>query len=222
MTGVNVGPVLRSLAEMDMLEGVLQMDTEMKATGLLPENSMNSLGGKGKVVLVDGSVKGFDIAGTMRNLTSLGQGSGPKKTDFAQLQAGFTIKDGVVKNDDLFMASPLFRLTGNGIVNLPKGSLDYHVKPRLVGTLTGQGDTVTVRKGLAVPLRIRGPFNSPRITPEVDPATLIENIGAIQSGGALKGVKEALGGKTPAAPADQKPTPEKAAKKALEGLIKGL
>lgn len=226
MSGVNIGPVLKAVADMDMLEGQLKMDTDLKATGLMPDNAMRNLNGSGKVLLRDGSVKGFDIAGTMRNLMAAGQGGGQKKTDFAQLSGAFTIKNGVVKNDDLFMASPLFRLTGQGEVNLPQGSLDYHVKPRLVGTLTGQGDTVTVRKGLSVPLRIRGPFSSPRITPEVDPATLIENIGAIRGGGVgeiLKGATGQTTGQKQPAPAEQKKqTPEKQIKKAIESLIPGF
>jgi len=176
VTGVQIGPVLKALTGMDMLNGTLQMDTSLKATGLLPENSVKRLGGKGSLLLRDGSVKGFDIVGTLRLLGSLGEDSSPKKTDFAQLSGGFTIRNGVVKNDDLFMASPLFRLTGHGVVNLPDGTMDYHVKPRLVGTLTGQGDTVTVRKGLSVPIRIEGPFDSLKITPEIDPMTLIENV----------------------------------------------
>jgi len=229
MSGVSVGPVLKAVAGLDMLEGVLQMSTSLKATGLLPDNSMRSLNGRGSVTLRDGSIKGFDIAGTLRNLTASGQGEGTKKTDFAQLSGNFTITNGIVKNDDLFMASPLFRLNGNGVVNLPRGTLDYHVKPRLVGTLVGQGDTVTVRKGLSVPLRIRGPFAALRITPEIDPATLIENIGAVK-GGSLKGLTEAITGKQtqeqqpaeqqPAQqPAEQKPRPEQQIQKALEGLL---
>lgn len=236
MSGVQIGPVLKALADMDMLDGTLQMDTDMKATGLLPKASLKSLNGRGSLLLRDGSVKGFDIAGTLRNLTSSSQSDGQKKTDFAQLSGTFTIKNGVVKNDDLFMASPLFRLTGQGLVNLPKSSLDYHVKPRLVGTLTGQGDTLTVRKGLTVPLRIRGPFSSPRITPEIDPATLIENIDVIRSGGGgnlLKGLGKVLTGgaekpepATPESPQQeqqpQKATPDQQIQKALEGLIPGF
>jgi len=219
MSGVSVGPVLHSLAEVDMLDGVLQMNTKLKGTGLLPENGVKSLNGKGSVLLRDGSVKGFDIAGTLRNLTAAGQGGGAKKTDFSQLQASFNIKNGVVKNNDLFMASPLFRLTGNGVVNLPQGSLDYHVKPKLVGTLAGQGDTVTVRKGLSVPLRIRGPFANPRITPEIDPATLIENIGVIQGGGLKEILKGQPAKKSNDSKPQQKATPEQLIKKRLEGLM---
>ena len=234
VAGVQIAPVLKALAGMDMLDGTLQMDTSLKATGLLPKNAMKRLGGKGSVLLRDGSVKGFDIAGTLRNFTTLGQQRGPKQTDFAQLSGGFTIRNGVVKNDDLFMASPLFRLTGQGVLNLPNGTMDYHVKPRLVGTLTGQGDTVTVRKGLSIPLRIKGPFASPRVIPEVDPASLIENIDAIRGGAGgnvLKGLEKVItgGGQEKSQPATQTPqqqpkkaTPEQKMQKALEGLIQGL
>ncbi|MCF7822167.1 MAG: AsmA family protein [Mariprofundaceae bacterium] len=232
ITGVRIGPVLKALAGTDMLNGTLQMDTNLKATGLLPENSMKRLNGKGSLLLRDGSVKGFDIVGTLQLLRSLGENRGPKKTDFAQLSGSFSVSNGVAKNDDLFMASPLFRLTGNGIVNLPNGTMDYHVKPRLVGTLTGQGDTVTVRKGLSVPIRIKGPFASPKVTPEIDPATLIENIEAIRGGNVLKGLEKVITGKAeekpqPATPSEpqqqpQKATPEQEIKKRLEGLIRGL
>jgi len=224
MTGVSIGPVLRAVADMDMLEGVLQMDTDLKATGLLPDTATQNLNGKGKVLLRDGSVKGFDIAGTLRNLTAPGQAKGPEKTDFAQLQGSFSITKGVVKNDDLFMASPVFRLSGNGVINLPKSSMDYHVKPKLVGTLVGQGDTVTVRKGLSVPLRIRGPFKNLKITPEVDPASLIESIDAMKGGKALQGIQEIIKGEKPAQEQQgeqgQKspPPPEEKIRKTLEGL----
>ncbi|MDX8403861.1 MAG: AsmA family protein [Mariprofundaceae bacterium] len=233
MSGVRIGPILKVLADMDMLEGVLQMDTDMKSVGLLPESSLKNLNGRGNLLLRDGSVKGFDIAGTLRNLMSSGLAGGLKKTDFSQLSGSFIIQSGMVKNDDLFMASPLFRLTGHGLVNLPQSSLDYHVKPRLVGTLTGQGDTVTVRKGLSVPLRIRGPFSSPRITPEIDPATLIENVDTIirgRGGAVLQGLKQVIPGigKMPqkADPSEQQQpqetTPDQQIQKILERLIPGF
>lgn len=210
ITGVKVGPILKALANMDMLEGTLQLDTDLKATGLLPDNAMKSMNGRGNFVMRDGSVKGFDIAGTMRNLTTLGRMGGPQKTDFAQLSGSFVLNNGVAKNSDLFMASPLFRLTGEGVVNLPAGTFDYHVKPRLVGTLVGQGDTLTVRKGLTVPLHIRGPFASPKVTPEVDPKTLVEGLGGVIGGKkspaeALKGI---LQGGQPQQPAEPAPQPE--------------
>jgi len=196
-------PVLQALASTDLLDGTMQLDTNLTARGLLAQSAMQSLNGTGQLVLQNGRVKGFDIAGGLRNLSSLGmQGSGSAKyTDFAQLQASFKIHNGIATNKDLFMASPLFRLTGKGVVNLPSSRLDYHVRPKLVGSLVGQGDTLMVRKGLSVPLHIYGAFASPKIKPELDAKSVIENAGGLMGsgasgvGGVLGGIGSLLGGK---------------------------
>jgi len=179
---VQLQPVLKALADTDMLSGKLQMDTHLSGVGLLPDAALTRLNGKGNVLLRDGSIKGFDIAGALRNIKLLGQsGEDNKKTDFSQLSGSFKIVNGVVKNDDLFMASPLFRLTGYGVVNLVARNMDYHLKPRLVGTLVGQGDTQAVRKGLEVPLRLLGPLDAPQVTLEVSLKTLLGNKEAIKN-----------------------------------------
>ncbi|MDX8413796.1 MAG: AsmA family protein [Mariprofundales bacterium] len=199
LSGVQVGPVLRGLADVDSLDGSLAMKTSLHGSGMVADRASQRLGGKGNIVLTNGSVKGFDIAGALRNLTSFQKQTGPKKTDFSTLSASFTITNGVVDNRDLFMASPLFRLTGYGKVNLVSKQLDYHAKPKLVGTLTGQGDTLPVRKGLAVPISITGSFNQPKIRPEIDPMTLINSVGNLLKGGGagvgklLKGVTGGVG-----------------------------
>jgi len=194
--GVQVQPVLIALADTDILKGVMQMETKLHGIGLLPDAAAGSLAGKGNVLLRDGMVKGFDIAGTLRNVMTFGQRSGPRHTDFSQLSGSFKVRNGIVKNDDLFMASPLFRLTGYGEVNLRNKSMDYHVKPRLVGTLAGQGDTETARKGLVIPLRITGPLDAPRVKVEMNLKTLIGNAGSIKGlirgKGGLKGILQGV------------------------------
>ncbi|MDX8408227.1 MAG: AsmA family protein, partial [Mariprofundaceae bacterium] len=232
VAGVNLGPVLKSLLDMDMLEGTLDMDTSFKARGL-SEAAVKTLNGRGKVLLRDGKVRGFDIAGALRKFTHPGAASGPQETDFAQLSGSFKVRDGVATNQDLFMASPLLRVTGQGTVNLVQKLLDYHVKPRVVGTLAGQGDTLTLRKGLTVPLHISGPFAAPKIRPEVNAKTLIENAPALlNKKGGLKGAMgKVLGGQSGAAQQDTTPqqqpqaapaSPDKQIRDAIGGLLKGL
>ena len=242
LRGVAVQPVLKALAGTDMLSGILQMNTDLSGTGLLPDAATRHLNGKGDVLLRDGMIKGFDIPGTLRHLTQPGLNTGPKKTDFSQLSGSFRITNGIVSNDDLFMASPLFRLTGHGTISLPAKTMDYHVRPRLVGTLVGQGDTETVRKGLVVPLRIVGPLDAPKVKVEMDMKTLIGNAGAarqlIEQGKGGKW-KQLLGGQAakPAGKASPSgtrqpgsgasgqpasPVPEKLIPKPLKGLIPGF
>jgi len=236
ISDLKLKPVLQALAGTDLLDGTMQLDTNLKATGLLPKAAMASLHGTGQLLLQNGRVKGFDIAGGLRNLSSLGMqtSSGAEYTDFAQLQASFKIRKGIATNKDLFMASPLFRLTGKGIVNLPASSLDFHVRPKLVGSLVGQGDTLTVRKGLSVPLHIYGPFSSPKIKPELDAKSVLENAGGLMGSGAsgVGGMLGGLGGllgaekaqPSKSKPAEIKPnsppmTPEQKIQKSIQGVL---
>ncbi|HKJ83270.1 MAG TPA: AsmA family protein [Mariprofundaceae bacterium] len=188
ISDVQVRPVLLALAKTDMVSGVMQMDTNLHGIGLLPKRATASLSGSGKVRVRNGTIKGVDIPGTLRRLTAPGQQQGPKSTDFSELSASFEVDHGRVSNDDLFMASPLFRLTGHGQINLASKTMDYHLKPRLIGSLIGQGDTEAVRRGLVVPLRLIGPIEQPKVQVEVDPATLIQNAEALK--GMIKKLKK--------------------------------
>ena len=221
MSGVQIGPVLKALAGSDMLEGTLQMQSDTQATGLLPADATRSLNGRGHVLVSDGMVRGFNIAAAMRTLGGALPTGTPKNTDFSQLSGSYVLTNGVARNDDLFLASPLIRLTGKGTVNLVNKTMDYHVKPTLVGTLVGQGDTVTARKGLSVPLAISGPFSSPTIRPEINAGTIIQNLQQGKGlGGLLKGAPS-----QPQAPANPKqqqsppPNPQQQLRKGLKKLI---
>ncbi|MFQ5518677.1 MAG: AsmA family protein [Mariprofundus sp.] len=227
ITGVQAGPLLKALANMDMLTGMMAMDTSFRATGLTPD-AVKTLNGRGNVLFKNGKIKGFDIAGAIRKFTNpAASQAGPKETDFAQLSGSFNIRNGMVDNRDLFMSSPLLRVTGHGKVNLVSKTMDYHVKPRVVGSLKGQGDSV-LRKGLSVPLHITGPFESPKIRPEINARTLIDNAPALLNKGGVGGaLGNILGGKKGGADAGQdaaqpqsqpEATPEPPQKKLLKGL----
>ncbi len=225
ITGVQAGPLLKALADMDMLTGTMAMDTSLRATGLT-EAAVSSLNGRGNVLFKDGKLKGFDIAGAIRKFTNpAAYKAGPKETDFAQLSGSFTVKNGIVDNQDLFMVSPLLRVTGKGTVNLVNKTMDYFVKPRVVGTLKGQGGSI-LRKGLTIPLRITGPFAAPKVRPEINARTLIDNAPALLNKGKLGGSLGKLlgGGKAAGSPAKQgaliqpQAQPESPQKKILKGL----
>lgn len=221
ITDVQVGPLLKALADMDMLEGKLSMDTSLRAKGLTP-NGVKTLNGRGNILMNNGKIRGFDIAGAIRKFTNPMAATGAKETDFSQLSGSFSIKNGVANNQDLFMASPLLRMTGKGSIDLVRKLLDYHVKPRVVGTLIGQGDAAPVRRGLTVPLHIKGPFAAPSVKPEITASTIVDNAPGLLNRGKVGGVLgKIMGGEKPAsqdAPADQPPATESPQKKILKGL----
>ena len=234
--GVQVRPVLKAVAGTDMLSGIAQIETKLNGVGLLPDAAIRSLNGTGNALLRDGMIKGFDIAEILRNVAAHGQRIGPRQTDFSQLSGSFKVKNGVVSNDDLFMASPLFRLTGYGKINLVAMTMNYHVKPRLVGSMAGQGDTETARKGLVIPLWITGPLDAPKVKVEMDMKTLLGNVANVKDlirkgkGGGWKNILKGVlrGGSATGNPEPSTaptPTPAKPVdqiRQKLKGLIPGF
>ncbi|MDQ6962361.1 MAG: AsmA family protein [Mariprofundaceae bacterium] len=157
---VQIKPLLVLAADSSMLSGLMQMETSVHATGLTPEKMMPSLNGQGHFVLRDGEVEGFDIGAV---LSTLSPSKGENKTHFSQLSGSYKIHKGVMSNNDLFMASPLFRLSAHGVVNLVKKTMDYYAKPKLVASTTGQGAVQGANTGMVIPLRIHGSLSDPKI-----------------------------------------------------------
>lgn len=171
LTGVSVGPLLKDLADNDMLEGKGNVALDVTAQGKTVSALKKALNGTAAVDLADGAVKGINIAGSIRSAKArLGQLRGEQvqqankaeKTDFSELKATFNIKNGVAANKDLSLKSPLLRVGGEGDINIGEDSLDYLVKASIVGTTKGQGGgELADLQGLTVPVRVTGPLDAP-------------------------------------------------------------
>lgn len=170
LTGIDIGPLLKDVADKDLLDGRGNVSLNVSMQGQSASAMKKALNGSAAVNLQDGAIKGINIASTLRNAKSkLGlQGdsasqaaSATEKTDFSELKASFAINNGVAHNDDLSAKSPLLRLAGNGDINIGAGSMDYIAKATVVGSLEGQGGKEGAQlKGVTVPVRISGPFDA--------------------------------------------------------------
>jgi len=169
-TNVQVGPLLKDFAKKEVLEGTLVSNMAIAMVGDSPEAIKKSLNGKGELLFTDGAIVGIDLAGMLRNVqASFGLAEKPTekpRTDFAELRAPFTIKNGLVNTPETALQSPLVRVTVKGDANLVTEALDMKVEPKFVATLKGQGDT-TERKGLMVPVLVRGTFSQPQFSPDL-------------------------------------------------------
>lgn len=171
MTGVNVGAFLKDLTHNDTLEGkgnvMLDATTQGNTVGALKK----ALNGTAAIKLADGAVKGIDVAGSIRNAKAkLGALRGEQtqaadknqKTDFSEMTATFNIKNGIARNNDLSLKSPLLRVGGEGEINLGEDTLNYLVKAAIVGTAKGQGGReANELKGVTVPVRVTGLLAAP-------------------------------------------------------------
>jgi AsmA protein len=180
LNGISINPLLKDLADKDLLEGRGNVALDVVSHGDSITAMKKALGGTAALSLKDGAIKGINLAQSMRDIKAkLGTLQGKaedttqkakagEKTDFSELTASLKIANGVARNDDLAMKSPFLRLTGGGDIDIGAGRMDYLAKATLVNTSTGQGGKEADKvKGLTVPVRITGPFDALAYKPEL-------------------------------------------------------
>lgn len=202
LQNIAVGPLLVDTINNDILSGTGNLSLNVTAQGNTVTALKKSLGGSVDLRMADGAVKGFDLAGTIRDakgkLNALkGQTSAEadksKKTDFSELTATFNIKNGIAHNDDLAMKAPIFRLTkgeSKGDIDIGKEQINYLAKPTLVNSLKGQGGKEAEQLGsVGIPVKVTGTFAAPKFG--VDMAALGQ---ALAKSLALDALSEKIGG----------------------------
>ena len=169
LAGVQVGPLLRDVAQQDRLEGKGNVSLDVTGAGASVNALKKSLGGSARVNLKDGAIKGFNVAEILRKVKSLGGKSeegaadSRQKTDFTELNATFVIRNGVAHNQDLEVKSPLVRVGGAGDIDIGNSAIDYTVKASVVASAKGQGGAgLEQLSGLTVPVKLSGPLDGMR------------------------------------------------------------
>lgn len=170
MKGVAVGPLLVDAINNDMLEGKGTVSVDVKTQGATVGALKKALNGNAAVNLVDGAIKGIDIAGTIRDIKNKFNFKGnalgadqKKRTDFSEMIASFKITNGVAHNDDLSIKSPLLRIGGSGDIDIGNEKLNYIAKATVVATLKGQGGSdIGALNGLTFPVKVTGTFADPK------------------------------------------------------------
>jgi AsmA protein len=209
LSGVSVGPLLKDVSQKDLLAGRGNVSLDVNAAGPTVEAMKKALAGSAKVQLKDGAIKGFNLAEALRKAKAA-FGSKEEKvaadqkqqTDFSEMSASFTIKNGVAHNEDLDVKAPLFRISGKGDVDIGNSHLDYVTKATVVATSKGQGggdlDTLS---GLTVPVHLSGSFDALKY--EVNYGAVAGDLAKSKAGEKLKQgveknrdkIEERLGGK---------------------------
>ena len=176
LKSISIGPLLSDAIHNDMLSGTGTLNLNVTTKGSSVNQLRKALNGSAAMNLVDGAVKGVDIAGSIRKFkakTNFLRGKATpedadetKKTDFSALSATFNIKDGVANNDDLTMKAPIFRLgkgESKGTIDIGNETIDYLAKPTIVETSKGQGGKdIAELAGVSFPVKITGTFAAPK------------------------------------------------------------
>jgi len=213
MKNISIGPLLVDALNNDMLSGSGTLNVDVTTQGGSVNALKKGLGGNAALSLADGALKGVDIAGSIRDLkskvnvfkTKEADADKSKKTDFSELTATFTIKNGVAHNEDLAMKAPILRLAkgdSHGDIDIGNEKINYIAKPTIVKSLKGQGGAdLDSLAGIGIPMKITGPFSNPKygldfsaVATGLAQSQLLEKVGG-EKGAA---VKELIGGENKA------------------------
>ncbi|TGY89640.1 AsmA family protein [Marinicauda algicola] len=182
-------PFLTAAAGFERLRGTGTLGLDLTGSGSSIAAIMESLSGTGDFDFTDGAIVGVNLAQVIRGVLnavetrSLPDAFGDRQeTDFSALRGTISMADGVARNPDLTMLSPLLRAAGEGEVDLGARRLDYRFTPRAVASLSGQGGEADLQ-GIGVPILISGDFADPQIT--LDFATIARNLVQARAQGQL-------------------------------------
>lgn len=165
ISGVQIGSVLQTLADTDVMAGKFNAKADLSMSGQSIHAWINSLNGSANIGMAEGLIKGIDAAQSMcqgiNNLSALWINAEQvdKTTPFADLGANFTIRNGVVSNQDLKAKLDAMALAGRGSVNLPQQAVDYRIGLTIEDNLFNQSCSVNDRlEGVEVPVNCKGGF----------------------------------------------------------------
>ena len=171
LTGIQIEGLLRDLAGEERLQGTgdfyMQIQTDLTNSNTVRQEMSGDMG----LSIIDGALVGVDVGKTLesvasalggQNQSSIGQ---DEKTEFTEFIVTGLINNGIFRSDDLMMRSPVLTATGTGTINLVNETIDYLLKPTLVGgTGIGKLDQLS---GKPIPVRITGNLSDPNFSVDV-------------------------------------------------------
>lgn len=165
---VTLGPILSDFLGKDYITGLGSVKLDLSSGGKTVGDVRRALNGDLALDFRNGAVKGFNLAQIIRQGQAMLSGqrldatAEPPQTDFTAIGFAAKIINGVLKSDQLNASSPLFRLVGNGEIDLVNETLNYLAQPTIVASATGQGGKgLEELAGLTIPIKLTGSLFKP-------------------------------------------------------------
>lgn len=172
LNALQAAPFLQDLLGKEYVSGLATLNLDLTSSGTTVGDLRKALDGTISATVQNGAVQGFNLGQILRqaqlllNPQSASAGAAAtqaQQTDFATLKLSATITDGVLRTDDLYGASPAFRLAGSGRIDLVNETIQFLAKPTVVETTKGQGGKgLEELKGLTIPIEISGNLFAPK------------------------------------------------------------
>lgn len=139
-----------------IIRGKTQMAFDVTTSGDRPSILTKQLNGKANFKAEQGALQSKKLAQNVEKVIAFLKGREPKATGeevvFDYLAGTFNIQNGVAKNDDLKLVTPILYANGKGDIDIAESELDYVIA---IGLSEEPGKA-------AIPITIKGPFKKPK------------------------------------------------------------
>jgi len=170
---VNLTPLLTDVDVSDQLSGIATLDLDIQVN---EADGKQTNSGTIKLLVKNGAMKGVDIKGILDSVSSKlgagnkddasGAGNKNDETRFAELAGTFYLENNRLTNNDFSMSAPLFRINGEGVIDLAAETIDYP---------EGQGGSqLDDLVGVTIPIRFSNNLYEPSYS--LDMGALFGNI----------------------------------------------
>ncbi len=176
--GIDLAKLAKAMFEQDNITGSIAGNFRLGGSGRNMAEIQQTLSGTMSFELKDGTYEGADLWYELRRARAVlkketpPQPVLPARTRFSSVKASGVVKNGVMRNDDLAAELPFMQLTGSGDVNLPKGTVDYSLRARVLrkpeAVAGATPEEIEDFTKTVIPLKITGSLASPTVRPDVE------------------------------------------------------
>ena len=215
--GVQLEPLAEAMFDQENITGTIAGSFKLGGSGNMLSEIRRDLDGTMAFSLADGAWEGTDVWHELRSAYALlkqrpaPEPSLPARTEFSNVRMTGPVKDGVFSNNDLLAELPFLQITGNGIVNLAEGEIDYSMQARVLEQPefvdAASEEELKDLTGAVIPLSVTGPLADPSISPDIEAMLKAEVERAVEKeadkllrgllGGSSKSTQEETGEETP-------------------------
>lgn len=179
------------------LSGLASASGELSGLGVLSTSLRRHTQGTLWVTVDDGAMQGINLAAMLRDAKAKLKGKTQphtvKRTDFSALRLDMMLTPGLARFSKIKMASPLFRISGQGLTQLERETLDIDLDVAVVATSKGQGGAeLADLYNLTIPVQIIGTWSQPDYRVQLGSLLKLDNIKQLP-GKVGKGLESGIG-----------------------------
>lgn len=176
LSGIAFAPLFKDLFKASRISGKGNANIKVSGAGRTSDDILKTLDGNVDFSIADGALEGADLWYEIRRARALlkrqaaPQRAGPERTAFTSMRGTGAIKDGVLSNNDLDVAMQYLKVTGQGIVDMPKSSIDYRLTANVLRIPQEGADAAQLQDMVdaQIPVKVTGSLTSPKVRPDIE------------------------------------------------------